>query len=65
MVGCRGGELRYGGRGGRCREVCWEVRKNVWGLEKSGEGCGRVYGVSGEACWHVGKGCEERCREVC
>ena len=29
---------------------CGEVRKDVWG------GCGRVYGVSGEACWHVGKG---------
>ena len=46
--------------GGRCREVCWEVRKDVW----RGEGCGRVYGVSGKC---VGMWVEEwgRCREVC
>ena len=25
-----------------------------------GEGCGRVYGVSREVCWRVGKGCGER-----
>ena len=31
-----------------------EVRKDVWG------GCGKVYGVSGEVCWRVGKGCGER-----
>ena len=24
-------EKRYGGCEGRCREVCWEVRKEVWG----------------------------------
>ena len=47
---------KYGGYGGRCREVCWEVRKDVWGVEK----CGRVYGVIGEVCWRVGKGCGER-----
>ena len=49
---------RYGGCGGRCREMCWgvgEVRKDVWGVEK----CGKVYGVSGEVCWRVGKGCGE------
>ena len=36
--------------------MCWgvgEVRKDVWG------GCGKVYGVSGEVCWRVGKGCGE------
>ena len=47
-----------GGVGGKCRKVCWgvgEARKDVWGVEKSGEGCGRVYGVSGEVCWRVGK----------
>ena len=32
--------------------MCWEVRKDVWGVEK----CGRVYGVSGEVCWRVGRG---------
>ena len=34
---------------GRCREMRWgvgEVRKDVWGVEKSG----RVYEVSGEGC---------------
>ena len=25
-----------------------------------GEGCGKVYGVSGEVCWREGEGCEER-----
>ena len=25
-----------------------------------GEGCGREYGVSGEVCWRVGKGCREK-----
>ena len=49
---------------GRCREVCWKVRKDVWGVEK----CGRVYGVSGKCVglWgkDVGKGMG-RCREVC
>ena len=38
--------------------MCWgvgEVRKDVWGVEK----CGKVYGVSGEVCWRVGKGCGE------
>ena len=32
---------RYGGCGGRCREMCWgvgEVRKDVWGVEKYGDG---------------------------
>ena len=33
--------------------VWGEVRKDVWG------GCGKVYGVRGEVCWHVGKGCAE------
>ena len=37
-----------------------EVRKDVWEVEKCGEGCGRVYGVSGEVCWRVGEGCGER-----
>ena len=32
-----------------------EVRKDVWGVEK----CRKVYGVSGEVCWRVGKGCGE------
>ena len=50
---------RYGGCGGRCKEVCWEVRKYVWGVEKCGKGCGRVYGVSGEVCWRVGRGMGE------
>ena len=27
----------------------------MWGVEK----CGKVYGVSGEVCWRVGKGCGE------
>ena len=49
---------------GRCREACWEIRKHESGVEKCGEGCGRVHGVSGEVCWRVGKGCGERCREV-
>ena len=31
--------------------VWGEVRKDVWGVEK----CGKVYGVSGEVCWHGGK----------
>ena len=30
--------------------MSWEVRKDVWGVEKCG-------GVSGEVCWRVGKGC--------
>ena len=30
-----------------------EVKEAVWGVEK----CGKVYGVSGEVCWRVGKGC--------
>ena len=55
--GVGGGEgscwKRYGWCGGRCREVCWEVRKDVWGVEK----CARVHGVSGEVCWRVEKGC--------
>ena len=29
-----------------------------------GEGCGRVYGVNGEVCWRVGKGCGERNERV-
>ena len=36
--------------------MCWEVRKDVWGVEKCGEECGRVYGVSGEVCWRVRSG---------
>ena len=40
--------------------MCWEVRKDAWGVEKCGEGCGRAYGVSGKVCWLVGKGCGER-----
>ena len=42
-----------GGDVGKCVEVWGEVRKDVWG------GCGRVYGVSGEVCRRVGKGCGE------
>ena len=42
-----------GGGVGKCVVVWWEVRKNVW------EGCGRVYGVSGEVCWRVGRGMGE------
>ena len=33
--------------GGRCREMCWgvgEVRKDVWGVEKRGEGVGECMG---------------------
>ena len=29
-------------------------------MEKSGKGCGRLYGVSGKVCWRVGKECGER-----
>ena len=37
------------GRGvGKCVRVWSPVRKDVWGVKKRGEGCGRVYGVSGE-----------------
>ena len=36
------------------------VRKDVWGVEKCGEGCGRVYGASGEV-WGTNW---ERCRAV-
>ena len=25
-----------------------------------GEGCGKVYGVSGRVCWREGEGCGER-----
>ena len=56
--GVVGGEGSHGKRRrGRCRKVCWDVgggtvRKDVWGVEK----CGRVYGVSGEVCCHVGRG---------
>ena len=49
---------RYGGMGGDVGKyvgVWGEVRKDVWGVEK----CGKVYGVSGEVCWRVGKGCGE------
>ena len=38
---------RYGGWGGRCREMCWgvgEVRKDVWGVEKCGDGVGKCMG---------------------
>ena len=41
---------RYGGCGGRCREMCWgvgEVRKDVWGVEKCGEGVGKCMGEWG------------------
>ena len=31
----------------------------MWGVEKCGEGCGRVYRVSGEVCWCVGSGLGE------
>ena len=48
-----------GGGVGKCVGVWEEARKDVGGVEKCGEGCGRVYryGVSGEVCWLVGKGC--------
>ena len=35
------------------KDTTTKVRKDVWGVEK----CGKVYGVSGEVCWRVGKGC--------
>ena len=38
---------RHGGCGGRCREMCWgvgEVRKDVWGVEKCGDGVGKCMG---------------------
>ena len=38
-----------GGDVGKCVGVWGEVRKDVWG----------VYGVSGEVCRRVGKGCGE------
>ena len=44
-----------GGDVGKYVGVWGEVRKDVWGVEK----CGKVYGVSGEVCWHLGKGCGE------
>ena len=55
---------RYGGCGGRCREVCWGVgmsKKRCVGVEKCGEGCGKVYGVSRKVCWgrDVGRGMKE------
>ena len=63
VLGCRGrsGELweEVWRVWGRCREVCLEVRKDVWGVEKYGWGCGRVYGVSGEVCWRLGRGMGE------
>ena len=34
---------------GRCRVVCWGVgmsKEKCVGVEKCGEGCGKVYGVS-------------------
>ena len=55
--GSSGKRYRGCGRGvGKCVGVWGEVRKDVWAVEK----CGRVYGVSGEVCWHVGKGCGEK-----
>ena len=46
------------GRGvGKCVRVWGPIRKDVWGVEKRGKGCGRVYGVSGEVWWRVRKGC--------
>ena len=39
-----------GGDVGKCVGVWGEVRKDVRG------GCGKVYGMSGEVCWRVGKG---------
>ena len=43
-----------GGDVGKCVGVRGGgVRKDVWG------GCGRVYGVSGEVCRHVGRGMGE------
>ena len=42
-----------GGDVGKCVGVWGEVRKDVWG------GCRKVYGVSGEVCWRMGKGCGE------
>ena len=51
--------------GGRCGESAWgewgsvlgaQVKEAVWGVEKCGEGCKRVYGVSGEVCWRARKG---------
>ena len=60
-VGEWGSVLASGARNGRgvgkCVRVWGPIRKDVWGVEKHGEGCGRVYGVSGEVCWRVGKGC--------
>ena len=58
---------RYGGCGERtCREMCWEVRKDEWGVEKCGEGC--VWGewksvlACGERMWGEEWG---RCKEEC
>ena len=53
-----------GGGVGKCVGVWGEARKNVWGVEKCGEGCDREYGVSEEVCWLVGKECGERNGEV-
>ena len=41
--------------------MCWGVgggKERYVGSEVWG-GCGKVYGVSGEVCWRVGKGCGE------
>ena len=50
---------RYGGCGGRYREMCWGVGGGKERCVGRGEMCGKVYGVSGEVCWRVGKGCGE------
>ena len=52
------GAVGSGGGVGKCvgnQNQKW----GVGGVEKCGEGCGRVYGVSGEVCWHVGRGMGE------
>ena len=54
----RYGMVWYGGCGGgvgKCVGVWGGGKKDVWGVEKCGQGCRRVYGVSGEVCWRVGK----------
>ena len=42
--------------------MCWGVGGGKERCVGSGEvwgGCGKVYGVSGEVCWRMGKGCGE------
>ena len=41
---------------GEVRKDAGRGKERCWGVEKCGEWCGRVHGVSGEVCWGVGGG---------